>query len=217
MTSRFYLPSDNSKVIASVVLNGFLSESKLIIRYYSSVSSIFESFKIIIDVNTFAARAQKIDTRNGSLIDDVFLGHLLPATSASGSLPYGSSFDLMLSICSKTLSISARQIDFGSLSPFDLSVSSFGSPVTFVDDRVSKATKLDLSGQGIVTVYFRTQSGIDAQCPILANVDDQNWSRADQSVLISALVLSVLSLVLLIILTILYTVLLYPVSISSLT
>lgn len=218
MTHQFNITANNSKVIISAALDGFISGSLMIIKYYQTLGSVFESFRITIDINTSAVRVQTINQQTGTIISDTFLGNLIPATSTSGSLPYGSTFDLMFAICGDVLSISGRHIgSSGSLEPYNLSVASFGTPVNFINPLVSQATKVIFTGEGLVTLYFRPEFGINVQCSEPAQIYNQNWTSQDQQILIAGFVVGLLAVVLLIILVILYAVILRPVPTGSLT
>jgi len=212
--SRYILTSRNSKfIVTNITTEAINSTPDLIVSYFIG-NNVFPSFRIVINVLTSSTRAELINTKTGAVISTATLGNLLPSSSSivASSSAVNANYDLMFSICGKTLNISARNstVSGSDEASFTLATASFGTPVTFTNSLVETVNQLSVEQSNFLGFIFRPEYGINPQCSQTPVFDQSTFTTEDYQTLIAAIVIGVVAFIIALALLITYLVQAYP-------
>lgn len=189
ISPRFLLGNKNSKILTTVATSFVDVQPYLYIKYFEGFN-VYPTFQFQVDCMTMQTTFQRVNIGDGTINSQVVLGVLFPST---GSFSSGASFDIMVSICDDTATISARLPD----TAFSLSVADFGNPLSITNDAISQSNQVLFDLGNNITFYLRSVYGENPNCstdPFLAQGGTYN-----QAVLSAALALAVIATILVLI------------------
>lgn len=189
ISPRFLLGNKNSKILTTITTSFVDTQPFLYIKYFQGFN-VYESWRFQIDCFTMQTSYQRINIHNGTVCSTTVMGNLFAST---GSFSSGASFDIMVSICDDTATISARLPD----STFSLAVADFGNPLSHTSELIESVNQVYFDLGNNIVFFLRTIYGENPNCstdPCLAQGGTYN-----QAALSAALGLAILATLLVII------------------